>query len=411
MDFADDFFLSLSPEDKSLIEDWKQKRGELIGVKVQKEIEAALEKDASFYRKSTPFVKILVTSVADSKCEGALLTIWNPTNQQFSLLKEGHTIACQNLVVKATRYDGLVQMTANEATPIHDIHFRPSNYMPRRFYNIFRVHLSSKKLRDGSALLTQEHYIDTAGIVIRASYTQPTHNKIYLTDESGLILRVETSVTDFSSMLLSAPEICLDRFEHRKCIAFYSLQLMPFDNTENCAVAVYTHSSLVKTQDCYRLKELKKISNAVLRCAVFSFNAGTTMQALFRGVEGPNLVALGCIIDYEKTVGDEKNLNILVDCGATYLQHWKLPSCLVEDLLKIIDDEEQLTTFQHTKPISQNLNKILCDWEWKKLYASQGALLRFVLQKQPSGHEVRQISVADRDAVSALCSASTDVKT
>mmetsp|Transcript_6261 Transcript_6261/g.9936 ORF Transcript_6261/g.9936 Transcript_6261/m.9936 type:complete len:305 (+) Transcript_6261:2316-3230(+) len=275
------------------------------------------------------------------------------------------------------------------------------------FIIFFASMSTQKKKLDGLPVPTQEQYIDTAGIVIRVAQSPQNHDRVYLTDESGLILRVETSVADFSSALLLAPEICFDNFEPWKSIAFCNLQLMPFDNIENCAVAIFAHTSLIKTKDCHRLQELQRISDDVLRCATISFQAGTTMQALLRGEGGPNTVAVGRVIAFGEaiTVNGPQHLDILVDCGTNYLQRWKLPSFFVKEILELTCEEEQLTTFQHNQVVSD----AAFDSKWKKLRDSQSVLLRFALQKQPNGYEVRQINVADSHAVSALFSASERV--
>jgi hypothetical protein len=155
-----DLYEQLSQSDQAIVEKWKEKRDYLLRDMVQKEIEARLEGDTALCRESTPFIRVFVksydtresdaVSYAVNSCEGAMLTIWNPSEQQIGLLREGHVVRIRNLAVRASKHEGLLQITAGGKTQMDlatssPIPLASIGYANRFFTNILRVHLTAKK--------------------------------------------------------------------------------------------------------------------------------------------------------------------------------------------------------------------------------------------------------------------------
>jgi hypothetical protein len=86
--------------------------------RVQEEVKAELETDTTVLRESLPFIPVRVHGVhqSTSKCEEGLLTIWETTKEQLSLLKKGTAVELQSLAVQETGYVGLLQLTASSRT-------------------------------------------------------------------------------------------------------------------------------------------------------------------------------------------------------------------------------------------------------------------------------------------------------
>jgi hypothetical protein len=125
-----------------------------------------------------------------------LLTIWEPTEEQLNILKEGTAFEIQNLAVRETPYGGLLQMTASTRTPIESIDLDVSSqshlgYENRRFLGVFQIHaLSHKLLANDFASKTRWPDVDTVAVHVKS--IEPSDSargyRIYVTDESQLML-------------------------------------------------------------------------------------------------------------------------------------------------------------------------------------------------------------------------------
>jgi hypothetical protein len=82
-------------------------------------------------------------SVCDSFCQvvapavpvrAQCLTVWNITDTQQALLREGNVVKFSEiLAVKATKQEGLLQLTARETTPMHETVCRKEVHFVGRF--------------------------------------------------------------------------------------------------------------------------------------------------------------------------------------------------------------------------------------------------------------------------------------
>jgi hypothetical protein len=340
----EDLFQSMSEQDKYLISSWKEKRHFLIRKRVQEEVEAELETDLSLVRESVPFLRLKVQSVQESpscKSEDALLTIWQPTEEQLSILKEGNILQFQSLSVRQTQFDGLLQLTGNSRTIIQEfeltksLHLSLFNQAQRRFLNMFEIHLMSHKLlADYNGARPRLPDFDTVGVQLKSIHTLINEKEVcvYLSDEFGLILRIEC---DNSSPLPSSGQ------EEFPVFAFCDLRLLSFDFEQNCAVARFNEkSSLNKSTP--RIEELRNWATQ------YSYGYSRLQRLLFyldaklpMWERANRISAVGHVVGLKCASSDK--LHIEVDCGSSRVEEWELPVGLLEDVLPVVSQNQQVS--------------------------------------------------------------------
>ena len=430
-----DFYEQLSRCDQVLIDKWKEKRDLLIRDMAQKEIEARLEVDTALFRESTPFIRVFVRSYNSFKiynsteeedaCEGAMLTIWNPSEQQLGLLREGNVVKIRNLSVRASKHEGLLQLTAGaktqmEATlssPLPQNKLASIGYSTRVFAKLFRIHLVAKKFSRGLLPSSPAPEFDTAGIVLRAVQEgrggTDERESIYLTDETGLVLRVERDHSPdgedpFVSLSLSARQ----NIESPSMIAFRDLRVAHFDSAEKCAVAVYAQTSSVATKVAnFRFSSLMKWAESpsghvMFRRVAACMDAGIPLMN--RSASTKIVTVSGYIAGFtipDTPGSNNSHLEIKVDCGTNELQVWDFPFFLLDKALQICSVAPEPVSLNQEQDEKYSKLKVL-----GKIFSARGLLLLFYLRKKPSNmantsdedekYEVRQIRVANSIALS-----------
>lgn len=427
----DDFYQRLSGSDQAMIDKWKEKRDSLLCDMAQKEIEARLEGDSALFRESTPFIRVFVKSYnhaqtgidadEENACEGAMLTIWNPSAEQLGLLREGYVVRIQNLSVRASKHEGLLQLTAGAKTqmestlssPIPQATLASIGYSTRSFTKLFRVHLIAKKLSDSLLPSSPAPEVDVAGILLRVSQEgsacMEERESIYLTDETRLVLRVERDRSSdgehtFSSLSLSARQ----NIESPSTIAFRDLRITHFDSVENCAVAVYAETSSVVTKVAEgRFSSLLKwaAGRVLLRRVAACMDAGIPLN---QPSSTKTAIAVGYIAGFKipDTQGiNQSHLEISVDCGMPELQVWDFPFFLLDGALRMCSVAPEPVSLDHEHDEKYANLKVL-----GKIFSARGLLLQFSLRKKPSNmadsndgddrYEVRQVKVANSSALS-----------
>lgn len=397
----------LSDDDRRIVDKWRCQRESLIRKSVQQAVEANLEEedDGSLYRESTPFVSVLVKSVPDVACGGALLTVWNITDTQLALLKEGDIIKFRNIAVKATKHEGLVQLSARETTPMHGTVYSNEvltnmGFVRRSPVQLFHHHAISRKLSLGVTVPIQSQQLDIAGFVLKVVQQGPHQHRIYLADESGLISRIDRNGSAEVAGILSS--VSENPLENLQPIAFRDVRVMPYDYVENCAVAAFTHNSTFSTRNCFgRLSAMdEECDDAMVACAATALQAGTTIHAISAKDISPVTVAVGRIVGCKHTTTESTSFEIQVDCGSSSLQTWELPFFLIDDALTVVGDECEMVSLPPDKSKACDTRRAL-----QKILMSGGLLLRFVLQEKKKSYEVRQLSAADGHTIAALHSA------
>jgi hypothetical protein len=340
-------FDCISDEDKRALKSWSEKRRVLLQRRVQEEIEAELQMDESLLRQSKPFIRVKVHSVAgtesvDMHSELAMLTIWDPSEEQLDLLKEGSTIEVQDVAVRSVPFDGLLQLTINGRTALRRAEsddteiLQNIRYQARSALNLFQVHALSHALqREPREWKTSKPFptFDTVGIMacdLRSSTDENPGYEVHLTDESCLSLRVH-----FHKIPYELKRKLMDPLEpSARVIALNDLQVLPFDTTMNCAVAKYsTLSSVFK--DSIRQARLvdwmkrSESENSLLRVC------GHVKASLPRSLSGSSFSTVGSIVGASAPGGT--TLKIEVDCGVS-VEEWILPTCVLQSIHESLED-------------------------------------------------------------------------
>ena len=109
----EEIYETFSNDNKYIISRWTEKRSTLVHRRIREEVESELQTETSLVRESTNFLRVKVHSVdPKSSCnENAMLTIWQPTEEQLGFLKEGTSVEFHNLAVRESTYDGISIIT------------------------------------------------------------------------------------------------------------------------------------------------------------------------------------------------------------------------------------------------------------------------------------------------------------
>ena len=375
----EDTFESLSVDERSTISRWKEKRNSLINRRVREEVESELEIETSLLRESTNFLRMKVHSIDPKKScnESAMLTIWQPTEEQLGFLKEGTTVEIHNLAVRESAFDGISQLVANSRTIIEPSTFEASfladkiGFRHRRFLNLFHVHKLSLGASSKKGGTMRNETFDVAAVQIHVQTSNiPEDFTFYLSDETNLLLRVHCR--DPPSTLktfLSAEKQSFPQYAMR------DLLVRPFDHEQQCAVAEFCDiSSLILTN--HRVEALSKW--------VASSSKGEIQQIATYIKSGLPLWEQSCdrkiYLGYVVGVRNKgiENFFIEVDCCGQGSFEWKVPVDVLGQMIPVISsdiDEEHI--FNHAK------NRASKDSLLNSLFRSRGILWRFKLLTEP----------------------------
>jgi hypothetical protein len=400
-----EFFEGLNADDKVIMSNWREKRSIILRDRLQKEVEAELECDTSLIRKSTPFIRLLVQTqdVASqeekpykaAKCEEALLTIWQPTEDQIGVLKAGSVLQLQNVAVRESKYDGLVQLTANSRTCLEALESsvvptrRSSQSTKRWFQNLFRIHLQSHKLQGSADKNSRLVDVDTVVVLLKVETLDSSADEkllLYVTDETKLILRIHCDIVP-SGLERSSWEHQSGKEGVMRILSLSNLRVLPFDRVENCAVARFCDTSILSKEASNRLDLLRNWAESGGQDTVD--NVSHFMDARLSIRERHDwLTALGYIVGFK--VESSSSLQIEVDTGGDQLQDWEFPIHLLQEL--VFEGSEvavSLCPDEEKRAIALGV--------MEKLFRARGIIFRFQLRRKP---ETR--ASANRFLVSAL---------
>jgi len=238
----------LNHTQKTQLDNWQSKRSALVQEYTQKGVAKILQNDTNLSRKSTAFVKFLVracSSRPNSTNHKAVLTIWNPTEEQINLFQEGCVIRCKNLGVKSSTAHPL-QLSANSNTSLDKLTPQPppsfiesQGYEPRKYEYLMYSEIESKRL---SFNPTNSAENDCCGCLIKAIESS-TRLLIYLTDESKCVIRIERDFDDCINTSLHHWKKGILDLPIGSCLFFRDIQILPFDPWEDCAVGYWVETS------------------------------------------------------------------------------------------------------------------------------------------------------------------------
>ena len=400
-----EFFEGLHADEKAIVSKWREKRSSILRDRLQKEVEAELECDTSLIRKSTPFIRLLVQTrdVASQEeqprkaanCEEALLTIWQPTEEQIGVLKAGAVLQLQNVAVRESKFDGLVQLTANSRTCLEALEssavLTPSSSQSskRWFQNVFRIHIHSHKLQgsaDGNSRLVD---VDTVVVLLKVETPDSSADEkliLYVTDETKLILRIHCDIVPCGLERSSWEHQC-GKKSIMRILSFSNVRVLPFDLVENCAVARFSDTSILSKAASDRSDLLRNWAESRGQDTVdsVSYFVGARLSIRERH---DWLTALGYIIGFK--VESSASLQIEVDTGGDELQEWEFPIHLLQKLVfEGLEVNVALCPDEEKRAIALGV--------MEQLFRARGIIFRFQLRRK-----LETGGLANRFLVSAL---------
>lgn len=256
----EEFYQSQSLEEQREINKWREKRFTIFQELTQKSINQTLKERNQLCRESIPFCRFLVRTRTSGSVY-ALLTAWQITDDHMNILQEGNVVRMRDVIVKDSIRDGMLQLSINRRSYLCLSPIAPtktqlvdSGFIERRYIPIFRTHLHFKGKR------SRQHNtdIDTIGYVLKVVECNTdlfSLYRLYLTDESGFIIRLKIEFSEGSAHPWINNDI------EGKLIALRDVQLYFFDEIENCAVAAWTEKSdFVQKLNCRVTNRLKSWS-------------------------------------------------------------------------------------------------------------------------------------------------------
>lgn len=332
---------SFGNDDKCVISRWKEKRSSLIHRRVRDEVESELETETSLIRESTNFLRVKVHSIdPKSFCnESAMLTIWQPTEEQVGCLKEGISVEIHNLAVRESTYEGISQLVANNRTIIEPFAFEASSlaekigFRRRRFLNLFQVHTLSHGASNLKGRMEKNVTFDVAAVQIHVQTSKILDDFVfYLSDETNLILRVHCK--NPPSILKT---LILSEKQSFPTYAMRDLFIRPFDQEQQCAVAEFCDmSSVVLTNN--RLEILSQwvasSSQSEIQQIAAYIKEGLPLWEHDRNEK----IFLGYVMGLR--IERTEKIYVEVDCCGQGSFEWKLPVGILRQMMSAISLEK-----------------------------------------------------------------------
>jgi len=387
-------------EDRPALAAWTMKRQTLLQERLQLEVEAELEMDASLVRKSTPFLRVLVhsgegTKLKDCALETAVLTIWEPAEEHFNLMKEGEFIELHGLGVHSGRYDGFKQLSSSGRSLIRRLD-RPSfpevvrsasGFEPRSIRTMVNTHAFARQLDSATqnAPVNTLRIFDTIGVTVSSIMAlEGGGYALYLTDQSWLTLRVQFD--QFPQGLTN---------HENQVIAMNDLQMQHFDTLGNCAVARYTSVSSTSKgppELRYQLEQWKRQSPAELERISIYLDA---RMPLYQSCTAGTII--GAIVGLNPTL-DGAMVSIQVESG-TMIHNLSIPTSFLGMIREEV--EKSPTVIHPSEELRLEPMKTL-DF----LFRAHGVLWRFDFIARSMGKTcslvVRHVEKADLHTLARL---------
>ena len=328
----DDFLSHASEATKSVIRSWQDKRKHLITERIRQELEARFEDHGLDEQPSKPFAKFLIQDTRDASNGAgstdnhrrALLTVWGPSNGQLEILKEQATLRARQLAVREDKFDGRLQLSASNRTIFleapkkslatsTEVERIPARHSTIR--GIFQTCLLSKR-HDHSEKVSAP--IDVVGTALRVERSNDRW-QTYLTDRSGMVLRVESDMP-----------FCEQTEPSYTPLHLRSVEIGPFDSTENVGVATYSHAAHLSSEGTspglQRLTRWLGTEEARKQIELTLISLMARLPAKAR-IRTPHLAFLAHLVEF--TVLESKHLVVKVDTGEEDLLNLDLPLSLL----------------------------------------------------------------------------------
>jgi len=336
-----DYYEKLTSFQRKEIDTWEERRGSMIQERTRKEITNILEEEDGLSRKSKRLLRVYVCSYSNhgsakdhnayksipAHHDHALLTIWDVSDNQVDLFQEGTAVRLKNLGVKSKRCDGMLQLHANARAMMEKITPQPSKeflrlsgFKKRKYNNLLWAQLLSKQM-EKSCLHCPEH--DCIGYLLKVSIViigdgGGKRVYLYLTDESGFLIRVERDFYNLSDSCSSQWVCGSHDFRQGMILPIRDIRILPFDPVEGCAVGIWTESSslgdLTNCERMFMLKEWCSSTSGKLICDNLLDKLGSHLPC-FNKLPNTEAIVIGFVIAFKVHMSgkDHKIVNTTVD--------------------------------------------------------------------------------------------------
>jgi len=246
------YYTKIDRSHQDEVDTWNSKRKRLIQENTNRRIATILQSQNKLSCKSTPFIRFLCRCMGkdwshtkrEIENKEAILTIWNPTDEQVNLFQEGCIVRCKNLGVKSS--NDLPQLVARENRNIQPISPQPSSvalrslgFEPRNYFPLMYLEAACDTSMS-SPIGTPEY--DCAGCLIKVTKVS-SGLFIYLMDESKCIIRIEREIDHENDTPLSHLEKAMLNLPPGACLFFRDIRILRFDPWEETIVGVWTEFS------------------------------------------------------------------------------------------------------------------------------------------------------------------------
>ncbi len=254
------FYSNLDPTKQREIDKWQSRRTAMINDNVQRYFTKALQGEVGMQRKCSSFLRFQVRALTrgkknsdESKAKSgnrAILTVWDPTEDQLDVLKEGAFVQVKNLGVSSSLKEGILQLSAYKRTTFERFDIDPQEALKlvgcskRRFNALLQVNMKSKKLKSNSPECPE---LDCAGYLLKINEVElinKTRLLLYLTDATGLLLRIEHEGYNKSDSLVCGLKKIMHLDISKRYVLFRDIRLFSYDYLEGCAVGIWTTSTV-----------------------------------------------------------------------------------------------------------------------------------------------------------------------
>ena len=247
------FYNDLSESQRDMIDDFSNKRNAMINDHMQKNITKHMQEN-SIRRKYNLFIRVYVRAIhpSNERHEGneAILTLWDPSEDQMDLLHEGVVVQFRQLGVGSSLLDGMMQLSANKRTTMERIdkfsHQEALDlvcFSRRNIESMLTINIESKKLHPNSLHLPEVECLGYLLLLKQIRHSHMLRLSIFLMDASGLMLKIEVDESFSSDSHFRELKKIQQYMIEERLVAFTDLRLAPYDHVEGCAVAIWTQSS------------------------------------------------------------------------------------------------------------------------------------------------------------------------
>jgi hypothetical protein len=413
-----EYYERLNFEQRHEVDQWNNRRTVLLQDRVQQEMSAKLEEYEDINQVSTPLLKVVVTDpngceiqqrndyeVSSSTNGSAVITFWNPSQDQIEVLREGSVVSVRNLNVRKGRFDGMLQLSANDRTIIRTVlENKPFNDMQLQLpsdkneskdndtlSSLFEIQLQVKKMTNtatDNALSIR--YVNFVGIVLTCKLHHQCDDldmyQVFVTDESGLVLQINIPpIPNRQSLVSNLIPSCTESDLSFVVLRFSNVQVPIQQQHETESMSNYTTliynsessfdvndqsrrrlildgyvSSIQGHQNIYNMKLYVESQIPVwFHYNDMSFGNHDYHHEQQKQQQGQrNIIAFGYAIQIESILSIS-SLVLTVDCGDDRNHIWILPLSLLPDLHKTINTISLDKTYNDRLVLPQNVSNEL----------------------------------------------------